>query len=99
MKDLFKKVRDFATEISAEREGDHDGVAIIITALDTTVKPEDGESNLTSLIIGKGIELVPLLGEMLDNKTLKPLITHAVLANILMSKNSPSEPSESKKEN
>lgn len=99
MKDLFKKVRDFATEISAEREGDHDGVAIIITALDTTVKPEDGESNLTSLIIGKGIELVPLLGEILDNKTLKPLITHAVLANILMSKNSPSEPSESKKEN
>lgn len=99
MKDLFKKVRDFAEEISAEREGDHDGVTIIITALDTTVKPEDGESNLISLVIGKGIDLVPLLGEMLDNKAMKPLITHAMLAKILMSKHSPSEPSESKKEN
>lgn len=100
MKDLFKRVSDFASEIKTECEGNdtNNGVAVIIAALDTTVEPESGESNNSSLIIGKYLDLIPLLGALLDNDTLKPLFAHAMLANILMSKPAPSEPSESKKE-
>lgn len=82
MKDLFKKVHDFADEVI--KEGREEGVAVIIAAIDTTVGPEEGVSNTVSAISGKGIDLIPLLGGLIDNKDLKPLITHAMLANILL---------------
>lgn len=99
MKDLFKKIQDFGEEITSECEGKDDGVAIIITALDTSVEPGSPEGNLFTVVRGKGFDLLPLIAELLDNDKLKPLIKHAMLANILKSQLVPSKPSESKKEN
>lgn len=99
MKDLFKKIQDFGKEIAAEIEDKSDGVAIIITALDTSVKPGDPEGNLFTLVKGKGVDLLPLTAELLDNDTLKPIIKHAMLAKILVNSLARSEHSESKKEN
>lgn len=81
MKDLFKKVHDFAEEVIGG--GKEEGVAIIIAAIDTTVEPEEGLENNVIAINGRGSDLLPLLSGLLENEDLQPLFTHAMLANLL----------------